>query len=96
MEFGLSALIRKDNKNNMSSFEDLIYQQNITYGALRNSPTYRYMSISYDLTMKKMYDYINRSADNLVNSRQEGIEKTLNSNYAFIQVSKNSYVLENQ
>ncbi len=51
---------------------------------------------TYDTRMSRMYAYINGNADNLVNSRQEGIEKTLNSNYAFIQVSKNSYVLENQ
>ncbi len=80
----------------MTSFEDLINQQNITYGALRQGPTYRYMSTSYDTRLSRTYTYINRNAHNLVNSRQEGIEKTLNSNYAFIEVSKNVYVLENQ
>jgi ABC-type amino acid transport substrate-binding protein len=40
LNLGLSALIRKDNKNNMTSFEDLINQQNITYGSLRKGHQY--------------------------------------------------------
>jgi hypothetical protein len=88
MNLDLSALIKKDNKRNITSFEDLMNQQNITYGVLREGETYRFMSSSSDQLMRTMHGYIYRNAYNLVNSRQEGIEKTLNSNYAFIQVSK--------
>ncbi len=92
MNLDLSALIRKDNKKNITSFEDLANQQNITYGVLRDSATFLFMSTSTDTIIRKLYGYIYRYSYNLVNSRQEGIEKTLKSNYAFIQVSKKSFI----
>jgi ABC-type amino acid transport substrate-binding protein len=95
MNLDLSALIRKDNKKNMTSFEDLANQQNITYGAIRESATYRFMSTSNDPIIRRIHGFIYRNAYNLVNSRQEGIEKTLNSNYAFIQESvANEYAMD--
>jgi len=86
MTMDLSALIRKSNIGNMTSFKDLLNQNNITYGTIRDSATYRFMSSTDDPTIRQMFAYIYRNMYNLVKSRQEGIERTISSNYAFIQV----------
>lgn len=86
MNLDLTALIHKNNKGNITSLQKLHDQDNITYGTLREGETYRYMTMSSDELILKLSRFIYRNAYLLVNSRQEGIEKVLNSNYAFIQV----------
>ncbi|CAG2115336.1 unnamed protein product, partial [Medioppia subpectinata] len=85
MDLDLSALINKQNVGNMTSFAHLLHS-NLTYGTLRESETYRFMSMSADLTIQNLQRYIFMNSYNLVDSRQEGIERARNSNYAFIQV----------
>ena len=86
MKADLTALINKKHKGNITSFEDLLNQQEIAYGTLREGETYRFLSTTADPTISGLHRYIYRNALNLVNSRQEGIEKAINTKYAFIQV----------
>ncbi|CAG2170473.1 unnamed protein product, partial [Oppiella nova] len=95
MDIDLTALINKKNIANMTSFAHLVNNTNITYGVLREGDTFRFMSMSLNPTIANMHRYIYMNGFNLVNSRQEGVERALNTNYAFIQESvANEYAMD--
>ncbi|XP_054160574.1 glutamate receptor ionotropic, kainate 4-like [Oppia nitens] len=87
LDLDLSILINKKNIGNITSFEDLANQTRIRYGTIREGETYRSMSMSSDPTIIRINNYIYSNAFNLVNSREEGVQNTLNTEYAFIQES---------
>lgn len=84
MENGLSVLIHKSNIGNIKSFKDLADQNDIAYGTYRMGSTYNHFSESRDPTIRKMYLYMARNPDVLVNNAKEGVDKVNNSRYGFI------------
>jgi len=87
MNLEINALINKKNVGNMTSLEDLVNQNRIKFGTLREGETYRYMSMSPDPIINRVNHYIYSNAFNLVDNRREGVERALNSEYAFIAES---------
>jgi ABC-type amino acid transport substrate-binding protein len=84
IETGISALIHKSNIGNMKSFKDLADQHEILYGSYRMGSTYNSFSESRDPTIRKMYLYMARNPDVLVDNSKEGVNRVNNSRYAFI------------
>lgn len=86
MTLDLSALVRKSIVGNTKSFSDLVNQTKISYGAIREGSTMRFLQESPDPTIRSMYLYILRNPGNAVMTRSEGINKVFTSNFAFLQV----------
>ncbi len=68
----------------MKSFKDLADQHEILYGSYRMGSTYNSFSESRDPTIRKMYLYMARNPDVLVDNAKDGVDRVNNSRYAFI------------
>ena len=92
MEFGLSALIRKENVGNITSFKDLSEQSEIAYGVKKvgaNLPLFHNSSV-----VTKMFNYMDANPSTFVSGEKEGIRRVKTSKYAFITESPfNEYIV---
>lgn len=86
MEFGLSAVLRKEvlesSKYPLKSFKDLSEQTDIAYGVKKygaNLPLF-----PNDPVIAKMYSYMDTHPSAFVTGEREGLEKVKSERYAFI------------
>uniref|UniRef100_A0A1I8JEP0 Glutamate receptor n=1 Tax=Macrostomum lignano TaxID=282301 RepID=A0A1I8JEP0_9PLAT len=83
-------------KSPIENVEDLSKQKEINYGILESGSTFRFFQKATIPTYKSMYEYMSaNAAKSFVKSTQQGIERVLNENYAFIlESTMNEYYAE--
>ncbi|XP_068096791.1 probable glutamate receptor [Hyperolius riggenbachi] len=70
---------------NIQSFEDLLKQDKIEFGTLRNSSTFNFFKNSKNPTYRMIYEYMDKKKDQvLVKSFSEGVQRVRKSNYAYL------------
>lgn len=100
---GLSVVVHKERlrEYNIHTLNDLLEQRNrprptsadgrqldeLAIGTVRSGNTYQQLSMTFDSTLRKVYQLILPNPSNFVDSRENGIRRALSSPYAFLQVS---------
>ncbi|CAH8662097.1 unnamed protein product [Schistosoma haematobium] len=81
----LAAFLTVENmKSPIESAEDLANQEKIKYGTLKSGSSRDFFRTSSLPTFKKMGEFMDKYPDATVSTTQEGIERVLQGNYAFI------------
>lgn len=95
MEHGLSALIHKKNAADMKTFNDLIKQNNVSFGVIYGGSIHEYFKHSKEKTIIRMYQ--NMGSDAFVTSVEEGKNRVKRRKYAFITDSPTvEYIIDNE
>uniref|UniRef100_A0A8D0HK36 Glutamate receptor n=1 Tax=Sphenodon punctatus TaxID=8508 RepID=A0A8D0HK36_SPHPU len=69
----------------IQTFEDLVKQRELEFGTLESASTFQYFKNSKNSVQQMIYEYMDKRRDHvLVKSYQEGIQRVMESDYAFI------------